>query len=82
MHFKRLVHHSWTPETFGPLWEAEEDGVLDDAKLLHKDARTGLSPSPHNLQKLAQKVRHWLVVAGTAPGRQLSIRCKRKISIF
>ena len=41
MHFKRLVHHSWTPETFGPLWEAEEDGVLDDAKLLHKDARTG-----------------------------------------
>ena len=81
MHFKRLVHHSWTPETFGPLWEAEEDGVLDEAKLLHKDARTG--PQVLTIRRnWHKKVRHWLVVAGTAPGRQLSIRCKRKISIF
>ena len=80
MHFKSSVHHSWTPETsLSDLWTLVGGQMARCS--MHKDAGT----APQQLHAPAAEIanKSWQKLApGNSARRQLSIRCKRKISIF
>ena len=80
MHFKSSVHHSWTPETsLSDLWTLVGGQMARCS--MHKDAGTAPQQLHVPAAEIANKSRQKLA-PGNSARRQLSIRRKRKISIF
>ena len=80
MHFKSSVHHSWTPETsLSDLWTLVGGQMARCS--MHKDAGTAPQQLHAPATEIANKSRQKLA-PGNSARRQLSIRRKRKISIF